>query len=363
MDQQNSSPDPNTNSSLPPADGFSSPTPISPPAAPQSGDNITPPTLPSQDQPVLPPDLSYPTSSSDSPLPTSPSPSFTPVPIPDSSPQTVNYQPPVGSSVPTVEPVPPSSLPGGGDLSPSEVSSTPPSPSVPAQPLPTWLPTQPSSLMDQPGSNDQALASQPSTGGDNLPPAGQPIPTFVPPSSTSSLPESGLNNPIVSSPVPPSGVPVESAPTDLSQLLEMSNQTQTAESTTAAPPANNGRPEVVVGPGNDKGEGKPPGRFPKWMLAVGGVVILAVASASAYFILGIGKGTAQQTSLPAQQQPLINPPKTVIQPPPSPLPTSQPATTSSGSPAPATFGQLSGSSPAASPTSAGDLLRQKQGIR
>lgn len=361
MDQQNSSPDPNANPSLPPADGFSSPTPTSPPAAPPGGDNITPPALPSQDQPVLPPDLSYPTSGGDSSLPASLGPSFTPVPIPDSPPQTVNDQPPVGSSVPTVEPVLPSSLPNGGDLSPSEVSSTPPSPSVPTQPLPTWLPTQPASLMDQPGSNDQALVSQPSAGEGNLPPVGPPVPTFVPPSSTQPLPESGLGNPAVSSPVPSSGVPVESAPTDLSQLLEMSNQTQTAESTTAAPPANNSKPEVVVGPGNDKGEGKPPGRFPKWMLAVGGVVILAVASASAYFILGIERGTTQQTSLPAQQPPLVSPPKTVVQP--QPPPAAQPATTPSGSPAPATFGQLSGSSPAASPTSAGDLLRQKQGIR
>ncbi len=153
--------------------------------------------------------------------------------------------------------------------------------------------------------------------------------------------------------------PVESAPTDLSHLVSGASGEQSATSSTipqpetlvvapsAAPAASDA--QVVSGGGKS---------FPKWILAVAFVVVLAVIGASAYFILGVGKPEAPTTSVPAVQAPLTKPPKTVL---PSVSPTQAPA---SGS---ATFGSLEGTAPVSSSGSAAqngpsalELLRKRQ---
>lgn len=151
----------------------------------------------------------------------------------------------------------------------------------------------------------------------------------------------------------------DAAPTDLSHLLE----TAPAETTVASAPTPTPATETPVAfssfPETAQAVTGGSGSFPKWLLLVGGLfLILAVAGASAYFILGIGQSkTIAPSSIPAEQQPLTNPPKAII-------PTIPPATSGGEQ---QSFGQLQGqtatkeASPAGSKsgTSAIDLLRQR----
>lgn len=152
-------------------------------------------------------------------------------------------------------------------------------------------------------------------------------------------------------PPPPSIVPPitpnpqEAAPTDLSHLVANNDQP------VYTPPVT--QPETLVTPPNG-GEEVPNvpienhnGGMPKWVIGLGLGILLAVIGASGYFILGIGRQTENgSTSLPATTNK-----KQTITPPPSPIASPSPATTS------ATFGGVSGTSPA---TSAADLLKQRQ---
>lgn len=155
-----------------------------------------------------------------------------------------------------------------------------------------------------------------------------------------------------------SGMPVESAPTDLSHLVGgvlgadpsagvLSTAPDSQPNVVVPTPVAQDTPQVVTN--NSSG-------FPKWILAVGGVVMLLVIGVSAYFILGVGK-SEETTSIPAEQQSLTNPPQAIL---PTAVPTLPIATTSA-----ATFGSLEGGNQATtsansfSGTSALERLRQK----
>lgn len=207
----------------------------------------------------------------------------------------------------------------------------------------------------------------------------EPMPTFIPPTTpldatTQTIeanPAAPLgqipNTPIVDGIAPSTSEPV---PTDLSQLVSSDN---TAESLSASPiPVT--APEILVSSSSGgseaaqvvtNGSHKPT----KWLLIAigGGVLVLALGGAVAYFVLGVGNSGTLPTSVPAEQTQqsdtsLSNSPSALI-------PTSSPALpsqeqTGASSPS-ATFGNLDGVAPSPTPatqsgTSAAELLRQRQ---
>lgn len=311
--------------------------------------------------------------------------------------------------------------PGVGDVSPPP--PLPVEPAVPvnndsSSGVPGWAVT--SSPPSPYSSNSPSLSDSATTGpgdsggasgfgaadqGSSMSNTGEPMPTFTPPASGSGpSPAAGPDlsgetsfgsiapEPTTSS-FPPTWPPAsaaagsfdmgtstlgengsgESGPTDLSHLMTGPVGAETASSPSAPAAATLVSPQPV-GPETpapsqpaDTNSGvsqvvtsNSSGGFPKQMLLVGAVVLLIVVAASAYFILGVGKsGEEQQNSLPAEQAPLTNPPRTVL-----PSPAAQPSQASTSS---ASFGNLQGAAPQTS-TSSGqsgssalELLRQRQG--
>ncbi len=174
-----------------------------------------------------------------------------------------------------------------------------------------------------------------------------PSPTTTPFPNTESSPQSySVGTPSNLEPANTASTePIPAAPTDFSHLIS-SNQPETpppsfGEDTLVAPlPV----PEIPTVPiGTNKG-------VPKWLIGLGVGLLIIVAGASAYFILGIGQPPKTTTSIPATQ--VSNP--TVKAPPPIATPIAQPAATGSAS-----FGQLQGNN-APPATSAADLLRRNQ---
>lgn len=224
---------------------------------------------------------------------------------------------------------------------PSPPPATPPPPSfegTSASPQPT--PPQPEMIpppenisppiyqppIETPSVTEPPLSSDPSNFNWSLSPA------QTPDLSTQPVPEN---------PLPPQ--PVEQAPTDLSHLVDETAGVYTPPVTqpeTLVVPTNGSTPDVPNIP--NQGEGG----IPKWVIGVGAGLLLAVIGASTYFILGIGRGEEQTTSLPATTtQQLSAPPAS------APTPTTQSS--------PAGFGTFDETKTQA--TSAADLLRQRQG--
>lgn len=348
--------------------------------------------------------------------PTSPSslggitPSANPNPLPsNANPTTFN-----NSSFPNPYPTPPTNP----DLSSAPpISSTPVQPelTIPVAPFPAAstfpipAPTDPNSIFNSPPPNpgNDLNLSAPPTPPVSLPPEPADIPTTNPlptqqiptidqnPSASSF---SSLDNPwnsptqpptldgstsssspptwteTTSQPITPSieeasppeppaqpnPTPNELAPTDLSHLLgnnssENSQNSSGGGSETLVMPSSNSNaaPEVPNIPLEEHTG------IPKWLIGVGIGLLIIVAGASAYFILGIGQPSKNPESVPAQVS------KTNVKtPPPIATPIPQPSTepAASGS---ANFGQLQGGGASASPTatSAADILKQRQQAR
>lgn len=207
-------------------------------------------------------------------------------------------------------------------------------------------------------------------------PQPEPVPTFTADASSSQggtqslglggAVEGGMDqeHPSLSGPVDQTDPSSDAAPTDLSHLMDPPGGAETAmpsvqaqpESLVVPPPADTSQ---VVTSGGAQG-------FPKWVfIAIGAVLLLGVAGASAYFILGIGKPAETSTSISAEEQQLVNPPKRLL-PPEEAVPIVSSAQESGG---------LMGASPTAVPnisptgsgtssgktgTSAIDLIRQRQ---
>lgn len=249
---------------------------------------------------------------------------------------------------------------------------TPPSPPLPSQPpapenpMPTWNPNpQPASAPTSepvptftqnntsPLDNPWGSPTQPPAI-DSSPPQSDPQPTWVPPTpatDTSTQAQALPNEPLSYNQPNPSPASSEPAPTDLSHLI--SNNPLSSE------PA---APETLVVPSQGANTAEVPTvpteshkGMPKWLIGVAIGLLVLVAGASAYFILGIGQNK-QTTSVPAEVT------KNSVQtPPPITTPTPQPSApaTATGS---ASFGQLQGGGEQQA-TSAADLLRQRQQAR
>jgi hypothetical protein len=209
---------------------------------------------------------------------------------------------------------------------------TPPMDSAPTQPT-----TEPNFNWSQPQA-DQSTFTPPSGQPAMSPYPAQPEPTMTPPEPA----QVQVDTPAMQG---------EPAPTDLSHLVS-----PTSEAPSYTPPIS--QPETLVAPtsgatdvpniptDDHHSEG-----IPKWVIGVAVGLLLAVAGASAYFILGIGK-TPTETSVPAttQQQTLTTPP--VIQQETQPTPDTNPIVQTIPSPTPAVTGTKQASS-------AADLLRRR----
>lgn len=107
-----------------------------------------------------------------------------------------------------------------------------------------------------------------------------------------------------STPPTPEPAPSEAIPTDLSNLVNTTSeatsympQSQTPESLVVPPPQTSGGDVNQAVPASG-GKG-----FPKIVIILGVIILLAVIGASAYFILGIGKPSEPlPVSVPAEQQ-------------------------------------------------------------
>ncbi|OGE72450.1 hypothetical protein A3H40_04360 [Candidatus Daviesbacteria bacterium RIFCSPLOWO2_02_FULL_38_15] len=181
-----------------------------------------------------------------------------------------------------------------------------------------------------------------------------PQPTWMPNSSETIASNATINPPISPQPAQTeTPLPVDNAPTDLSHLLGnnalATNEpvSQPLAETLVVPP--NASPEVPNLPM------EPRKGIPKWLIGVGISLLIVIAAASAYFILGIGQPSKQTTSIPAEvaQQTIKTAPP--INPPASTPPENQPTATGSAS-----FGELQEGNQPQQATSAAELLRQRQ---
>lgn len=269
-------------------------------------------------------------------------------------------QAPISADLPPtptpVEPAAPPPPPVWDTPAPApDVSFAQPAPPAPAPAMPNndWstpvAPVEPA----VPASSDVApVASEPAwpqPAAEAPPPA---MPDAPPAPEPVAAPEqTAAANMDFSQNAPTEAAPSESAPTDLSSLAAALgapniNGVQAAPVDPGAPtlppqvPAqatNPDTPTVVTGSHGV--------HIPKAVLIVGAIVgLLAVVGASAYFILGVGQ-TDETTSLPAQQQPLTNPPRTTV-------PTPTPVTNLDND---TTLGNISGASPSAQASESGTI--------
>lgn len=276
------------------------------------------------------------------PPPFEPSPNTDNNPFPN--PLTSQPTPPFAGQPDTWNPTPPAQMPTPEPAQVNTVNSTstfpqnsspldnpwgnqsPIAPQVSAQP--TWVSPEP--IPQTPIQSDQPAPATPVW-------AGQPQPNLTQPEPTLTQPDS--------------------APTDLSHLISNNpqldsntnnGQLDSTNAQTLVTPSPNGQvPEVPTVPLEEhKG-------MPKWLIGVGLALLLTVAGASAYFILGIGQHPQSTTSIPAEVS------KTTIKTAP-PITTSSPQPTTPAATESANFGQLGGSSTNPPATSAAELLKQRQ---
>jgi len=334
MDNQNNTNWPNNPPSSPPLDGAPPPlppTPVDPsfpaPAEPNSI-NPTPSSL--TPEPTVPLD---PISTAPSPLTSAPTESNSffnpPSPIPADSAQSVpDYSSPISTFLST--------------------------PASPDQPILNTADS--SSPLDNPWN---APAQPPPFDGS----VQNAAPTWMPPNNPTPPSSSGMAAPMeaaaniagtesFSAGMESKQVGGESAPTDLSHLLGNNSSDNPAQPQPAAPetlvmPSSNpnAAPEVPNIPTENHKS------IPKWLIGVGIGLLIIVAGASAYFILGIGQSSKGTESVPAQITK-----QTVKTPPPIPQPASQPSIPAAATGS-ANFGELDGTQQTAA-TSAGDLLRR-----
>lgn len=193
-----------------------------------------------------------------------------------------------------------------------------------------------------------------------------PQPTWTPSPTLPNSPTSAAEPTHMESALPPTGGQAEpnhslteSAPTDLSHLISNNasqdvGQNPAAGSETLIIPqaANNVAAEIPTIPTENRKS------IPKWLIGLGIGLLIIVAGASAYFILGVGQPTKNNdsTSVPAQVS------KTTVKTPP-PIATSGSESSNPAATGSANFGQLQNNSTTPSATSAADLLKQRQSAK
>lgn len=276
------------------------PSPIIPVATPP-----TPPTWPAPTEPASTPTPEpapvEPTSTPAQPYPT-------PAPWPDIIPAPIQPEPtsaPMPAPAPAPWPIPTESV------------------SVPPQPAP-----EPTPAFGAPDQSAQYTDPNTFTTNDLSTPTSVPVqstPAWVPPQSVPQANPMGIET-------------SEQAPTDLSHLIgnsDTNNQTNTQPETLVIPQSPT--PDIPTVPATHSGG------MPKWIIGLGIGLLIIVAGASAYFILGVGKAP-KNTSLPAQEVPAVTQPSAPTQPP---IETSAPQSATESS----NFGELQGSGSAPQATS------------
>ena len=309
-------------------------------------------------------DPTAPTTDPNNPPPVDPN---APVPTPPVTPDPM-------ASAPAPEPAPAAPVASGWDLStaptPAPMATPAPAPApswnpAPVAPTPAVMPDPVLAPTPAPMATPEpapAPSAAPSWMAPLDPqPAGMTTPTTPEPMAPTPAPDP-MMQPTFSAPQPETLAPqapapsMDSVPTDLSQLVDQPMSMPNVGSTPAVDPGlsiPSAAPTDVTSVINT-GEHK---SMPIWIWIAGGLVLLAVIGASAYFILGIGQtASTDTTSVPAetntaQQPPLTNPPAPIIQPQVAPA-------AGTGS----TFGNLQAtpSSSTATSSSAIDLLRERQ---
>lgn len=269
---------------------------------------------------------------------------------------------PPSQSIPQTNPNPDSSInqPPQSSMPSSITSSNFP----PPNPL---APTISENPIDIPQSSPTGAPLSPSANFDNFTDqTKQPTPptlTFSTITQANSVPPT---NPLDFTSTPPQTPGIDSpepAPTDLSQLTENTNSVSSSPADIYTPQVS--APETLVVPSTPSSTPTTVTTqhrriLPVLALVGGIIVVLIVAGASAYFILGIGRPSTTQSLPIVQQPPLTNPPPQAPTPPALPAPTTAPPADGSSS-----FGELnngeSGSNPDATqgPTSAADLIRAR----
>lgn len=381
----NSSNNPNYPPTAPPSDAW--PTPPQTPTSPnpiQSGSttNGSIPAWPPPSEPIQPTTepVSIPLSNPTSVWPSDPiQPNPTPLPsdpgiTPPQSEPTIPVTEPISPFTPSAWPSAPISQdkdqPGSMSTpSPISTSTWTPVQTIPqSEPTPTFTPSPPTPLQSGPAttqsepiaplSGTEPTGSPGGTDGSepNLSPLDNPwgsppqTPPIEPPQSTvqpswTNIPTNPTETQIASQPTPPP--PAEAAPTDLSHLIS-NNQSEPAASpapeTLVIPSTVSPAPEISTL------STKAHKSIPKWLIGLGGGLLIVVIGASAYFILGIGQST-KTTSLPAT----VAPKTTEVKPSAVPTPSALPTATGS-----ANFGALDGGGVNPQATSAADLIRQRQ---
>lgn len=389
MDNNNNNPtpsdpnNPNLNNPIPTVPTTDTPAAWPPPYTPPAAAPDPQPIVPSQPQVIpttpvppvpqetpawTPPVNETPPAAASYPWDQQAQPSTTPTPDPITTPQPTAV-PDYSSPQPAAAPVWDPSVPAQPTMSDS-LSSQPPTPAIP-DPIPqsasdqpdtsSWNPQPAPPIADpmaQPAPTFTPPADQSMNGSLPVPPQTSPLdnpwgaPIQVPPidggnpTPSDSMPtwmpstptDTGVN------PQPASSIQTEPAPTDLSHLITNNSQPEQAPETLVVPGATSAPEIPTVSTENHK-------RIPKWLIGIGVGLLIIVAGASAYFILGVGKPPETTTSLPATQAPA----QTIKQPLPIATPESQPTATGS-----ANFGALEGGS-GQTATSAADILKQRQG--
>ncbi len=214
---------------------------------------------------------------------------------------------PVPVPVPSLDVPPPVDTPAVVPATDTPVAwPAPPTEPVPAPPTPTPAPSWPS----------------------ENPPAGGltgttdvPAPTEIAPTEINSIPsDPGLSSQIA----PPTAA--DNAPTDLSSLAAAlgappSNSANPLEGQSAVPGVAPSIPQPPASAINSTVVTSASHGIPKWMIfGGGGLALVVVIAASAYFILGVGKPTVPTIT----QQSLTNPPQPIVTS--APIPTVAPPT-------------------------------------
>lgn len=266
------------------------------------------------------------------PSPWSPSPQTSPLnTTPPIQSESTGYPSSVPSDIPTAPPI--SGVPPWNPAPSTPV--TQPQPVEPPPPTPTFTPPE----------NSFTPPTQTTSPLDN--PWGAPIQT--PPFDESS--QSTVSNQPNLEPNPNITSESNSIPTDLSHLISSNPPTEApqnpiSDAETLVVPPSGATPDVPTLPlENHKG-------IPKWLIGVGIGLLIVVAGASAYFILGIGQAPKQPVSVPAQTTNQVKPP--------APIPTAVPQPTAPAATGSANFRSLGSPSSSPQATSAADLIRQRQ---
>lgn len=301
-----------------------------------------------------------------------PTPTLTtpPEPVSPPPPSTLDTNPPITTSNLPQETF---TTPTLQDPTPANISTNPPMPSAPAQPV---QPLNPEPVQDQPElSSNMSSPSDPISLGDPNLMAAAPIEQPAPPvfnqtpaeqplseqaSAAIGIPTQtggGSEMPPTSPPIPDTPAPTltETAPTDLSHLIGDNNHNSAEQPNDVYNPPLS-QPENLVVPSQTMAAPESISatsqqfNLSKLLIIAGVILVLIVSGLSAYFILGVGRNTSLPTSVPAQEESsLTNPPTPIA----TPTVQSTPATNSAG------FGSLQ-ATPTPKANSAIDLIRQRQ---